>query len=151
MSWCRAHSWTCDQILLPVGRLLSEICGLVSVGLPLWRGDGSAIFSVITQWSESSRTHNHTLLSHLRLPQPGRPGSSIYIPQEQGGPVIPPSIVFPLCRFLRLAGLRWGYSIPAAGQLDYDFPCFSLVSERVLSWYPNSTLHCMLLMQPSKY
>jgi hypothetical protein len=26
----------------------------------------------------------------LRLPQPGEPGSRIYIPQEQGGPVIPP-------------------------------------------------------------
>jgi hypothetical protein len=26
---------TCDQILLPVGMLLSEICGLVSVGRPL--------------------------------------------------------------------------------------------------------------------
>jgi hypothetical protein len=28
--------------------------------------------------------------SHLRLPQPGGPGPHIYIPQEQGGPVIPP-------------------------------------------------------------
>jgi hypothetical protein len=26
---------TCDQMLLPVGMLLSEICGLVSVGRPL--------------------------------------------------------------------------------------------------------------------
>jgi hypothetical protein len=42
---------TCDQILLPVGMLLSEICGLVSVGHPLRREDGSAIYSVITQWS----------------------------------------------------------------------------------------------------
>jgi hypothetical protein len=69
--------------------LLSEICGLVSVGRPVWREDGSAICNVITQWSESRRTRNHTLLSHLRLPQPGGPGSRIYIPQEQGGPVIP--------------------------------------------------------------
>jgi hypothetical protein len=90
MYWCRAHSLTCDQILLPVGMLLSEICGLVSVGRPLWREDGSVICSVITQWSESLRTRNHTLLSYLRLPQPGGPGSLIYIPQEQGGPVIPP-------------------------------------------------------------
>jgi hypothetical protein len=29
-------------------------------------------------------------MSHLRLPQPGGPGSRIYIPQEQGGPVIHP-------------------------------------------------------------
>jgi hypothetical protein len=61
---------TCDQILFPVGMLLSEICGLVSVWCPLWREDGSAICSVITQWSESLRTRNHILLSHLRLPQP---------------------------------------------------------------------------------
>jgi hypothetical protein len=80
----------CDQILLPVGMLLSEICGLVSVGRPLWWEDGSATCSVITQWPESCKTHNRTLLSHLRLPQPGRPGFNIYIPQEQGGPVIPP-------------------------------------------------------------
>jgi hypothetical protein len=26
---------TCDQILLPVGMVLSEICGLISVGRPL--------------------------------------------------------------------------------------------------------------------
>jgi hypothetical protein len=35
-----------------------------------WRSvsqDGSVICSVICQWSESQRTHNHTLLSHLRL------------------------------------------------------------------------------------
>jgi hypothetical protein len=85
---------TCDQILLPVGMLLSEICSLVSVGCPLWREDMSAICSVITQWPESLKTRNHTLLSHLRLPQPGGPGSSLYIPQEKDGPVIPPGTGF---------------------------------------------------------
>jgi hypothetical protein len=80
---------TCDQILLPVWMLLYEIWGLVSVRRPLWREDRSATCSVITKWSESLKTRNHTLLSHLRLPQPGEPGSRIYIPQEQGGPVIP--------------------------------------------------------------
>jgi hypothetical protein len=35
MAWYRAPLWHCDQILLPVAKLLSEICGLVSVGLPL--------------------------------------------------------------------------------------------------------------------
>jgi hypothetical protein len=87
MSRCRAYCGTCDQILLPVRMLLSEICGLVSVGRPLRRDDGSAACSAITQWSESHRTRNHTLLSHLRLPQTGGPGSCIYIyiyiPQEQ--------------------------------------------------------------------
>jgi hypothetical protein len=103
---------TCDQILLPIGMLLSEICGLVSVGHPLWREDGSTIYSVITQWFESRRTRNHTLLSYLRLPQPGGPGSRTYILQVQGGPVIPPGTEFLLLLLLRLTGLRWQYSNP---------------------------------------
>jgi hypothetical protein len=65
------------------------ICGLVSVECLLWREDGSAIYSVITQWSESLRTRSHTLLSHLRLSPPRGPRSRIYIPREQGGSVIP--------------------------------------------------------------
>jgi hypothetical protein len=35
-----------------------------------------------TLGSKFRRTHGHILLSHLRLPQPGGPGSRIYIPQE---------------------------------------------------------------------
>jgi hypothetical protein len=50
--------------------------------------------------------------AHLRLPQPGGPGSRIYIPLEQDGPVIPPGTGFLLCRLLRLAGQRWKYSNP---------------------------------------
>jgi hypothetical protein len=66
---------------------LSEICRLVSVGRPLWEDDGSAICSAIAQCSESRRTRNHTLLSHLRLPQPGGPGSRIYVyPPGTGWP-----------------------------------------------------------------
>jgi hypothetical protein len=38
-----------------------------------------------------------------RLPQPGGPSPRIYIPQEQGGPVIPPGTGFPFRRLLRLA------------------------------------------------
>jgi hypothetical protein len=49
----------------------------------------------VTLGPKSSRTHDHILLSHLRLPQPGGPGSRIYIPQEQGGPVTPPGTGFP--------------------------------------------------------
>jgi hypothetical protein len=48
----------------------------------------------VTLGSNSRRTHDHILLSHLRLPQPGGPDPRIYIPQEQGGPVIPPGTVF---------------------------------------------------------
>jgi hypothetical protein len=82
------------------------------VGRPLWREVGSVICSAITHRLESRRTHNQILLSHLRLPQPGGPGSRIYIPQEQGGPVIPPGTGFPFRRLLRLAGLRRRCSNP---------------------------------------
>jgi hypothetical protein len=58
----------------------------------------------VTLGSKSRRIHGHILLSHLRLPQPGAPGPRIYIPQEQGGPVIPPDTGFPFCRLLLLAG-----------------------------------------------
>jgi hypothetical protein len=50
-----------------------------------------------------SRTHDHILLSHMT-------GPSIYIPQEQGGLVIPPDTGFPLRRLLWLAVLWWRYS-----------------------------------------
>jgi hypothetical protein len=105
ISWCRAHSGTCDQILLPVGTLLSESCGLVSVRRPLCREDGSEVFIAIIEWSESRRTCNHTFAISSETPQRGRPGSRIYIPLEQGGPVIPPGTGFPLRRLLRLGGL----------------------------------------------
>jgi hypothetical protein len=84
--------------------LLPEICCFVSVRRPVWREDESAICSTITRWSESRRTCNHTLLSHLR-PQPWRARFPCigYIPQEQGGLVIPQGTGFPLSHLLRLA------------------------------------------------
>jgi hypothetical protein len=51
-------------------------------------------------------THDHVLLSHLILQQPGRPGLRIYNPRVQGGSVIPPGSVFPFRRLLRLARLQ---------------------------------------------
>jgi hypothetical protein len=125
MSWCRAHTGTCDQILLPVGRLLSESCGLLS--RPLWREDGSAICSAITQWSESRRTRNHTLLSHLRLPQPGGPGSLIHIPQQQGRPVILPGhwVLFksPFTTVVVTLRLMVSQSVSRSVCLSIEHPC----------------------------
>jgi hypothetical protein len=66
----------------------------------------------VTLRSKSRRTHDHILLPHLRLPQPGGPGSCVYIPQEQGGPVIPPGTGFPFVASYDSQGLRWRYSNP---------------------------------------
>jgi hypothetical protein len=129
---------TCNQILLPFGMLLSEICGLVSVRLDDW----PTICSVITQWSKSRRTRNHTLLPHLRLPQPGEPGSHIYIPQEQGGAVIPLGIGFPLHHLLRLAGLRWRYSKPPTYVLNFIF-----FLRQLFTYFPRTCSFDLLLWQ----
>jgi hypothetical protein len=40
---------------------------------------------------------------------------------------------------------------PATDQLDQGFPWFSLVPEKMLSWYLNSMLHRMLPMKPSQW
>jgi hypothetical protein len=81
---------------------LSDDCGFLYMGHPLWREDGSVIYCTIASGpcqsshlgSKSRRTHGHMLLSHLRLPEPGGPGPRIHIPHEQGGPVIPPGTGF---------------------------------------------------------
>jgi hypothetical protein len=100
-----------------------EICldsfGFVILLRPLWGEDGSVILLLLVLaravpvLSESRRTQDRILLSQfLRLPQPGGPGPRIYISQEECGPDIPPGTGFPFHRLLRLAGLRWRYSIP---------------------------------------
>jgi hypothetical protein len=48
----------------------------------------------------------HFIVSDSGFFKPGGPGPRIYIPQEQGGPVIPPGTGFPFRRLLRLAGIR---------------------------------------------
>jgi hypothetical protein len=70
--------------------------------------------------SKSCRTHDHILLSHLRLSQLWGPGHRIYIPQEQNGPDIPPGTRFPFCRLLRLAGLWRRHSNPPPRESDSD-------------------------------
>jgi hypothetical protein len=112
MSWHRVPLWDLWPDIISCRNVTVWNWRSLSGGRPLWREDGSAICSAITQLSESPRTHNHILQSHLRLPQPGGPGPHIYIAQEDGGPVIPPGTGFPLRRLLRLAGPRWRYSNP---------------------------------------
>jgi hypothetical protein len=89
MSWCRM-----TRLLLSVWQLRVSCCGAPSLTrgwicnllVQLLLGLARAI----TLGSKHLRTHDHILLSHLRLlPQPGGPGPRIYIHQEQCGPVIP--------------------------------------------------------------
>jgi hypothetical protein len=104
---------------------LSECCCLKFAVLFLWGAlsderKGSAISSVIAQWSEPHGTRNHTLLSHLR-PQPGGSGSHIYILQEQGGPDIPPgtgfSILLPLVmQDVSKKALQWFFQMLVCGE-----------------------------------
>jgi hypothetical protein len=47
------------------------------------------------------RDSSHFTALDSSLPQPGGQGPRIYIPQEHGGPVIPPGTGFPFRRCLR--------------------------------------------------
>jgi hypothetical protein len=78
-----------DQIFITAGHLRSSCCGAPSLTSGQVRN--LLVQFAVTLGPKSRRTHDHMLLTHLRLPQPGVPGSRMYITQEQGGPVIPPS------------------------------------------------------------
>jgi hypothetical protein len=66
--------------------------------------------------SMSRRTHDHILLSHTRLPQPGGPGSRIYIPPGTGW-LSYTRTGFPFRRLLRLVRLTWKYFKPPPHRL----------------------------------
>jgi hypothetical protein len=88
----------------------------------------------------------------FETPQSGGPGP--HVPQEQGGPVIPPSTGFPFRRLLRLAGLRWRYSNqPPDGYLNYSrFSCTPykpLYPDRVENTVSNDLLKIVVFSLPS--
>jgi hypothetical protein len=116
----RRQSGTCDQFffLLEISFRQLRVCYFVAPSLTRGRVCNLLVqlllglARAVTLGPKSSRTHDHILLSHLRLPQPGGPSPRIYILQEQGVTVIPPGTGFPFCHLLRLAGQRWRYSNP---------------------------------------
>jgi hypothetical protein len=100
-----------------------KIALLFVLGRPLWREDGSVICSAICQWSESQRTHNHTLLSHLRL------------------------LGSPFCHLLWLAGITVEVFLPAStwGWLTVSI-CFAY---NISTWAARKPIplllsHCLL-------
>jgi hypothetical protein len=89
---------------------LSECCCLKFPLLFLWdtlSDERSAICSVITQWSESRRTRNHTLLPHLGLLQTWRAWFPYFHPPGTGWPSYIPGLIYCLqCRRVRYEGSR---------------------------------------------
>jgi hypothetical protein len=67
--------------------LLSDHCGFLIWGAFSDERTGLSFTMYSVQYTI------HFTVSDLRLPQLGGPGPYIYIPQEQGGPVIPPGTV----------------------------------------------------------
>jgi hypothetical protein len=106
-------SETHDQIFSLYWQLRVSYCGR-----PIWREDGSVIYSFNCFWALPEQSLSGpspaelTTIFHclMILPQPEGPGPRIYIPQEQDGPVIPLDTGFPFRRLLRLSGLQWRYS-----------------------------------------
>jgi hypothetical protein len=71
----------------------------------------------------------HFPVSGSRFFQPGGSGPRIYIPQEQGDPLIPPHTDFPFRRLQRLAGLRWRYStLPPHTGKDHKENVFYIIA-----------------------
>jgi hypothetical protein len=109
----RHPSGTSDQFffLLEIFFRLLRVCYFVASSLTRERVRNLLLLLLLP--TQSRGTQYHLLLPQfLRLAQPGVPGPRIYIPQGQGGPDMPPGTGFPFRRLLRLAGLRWRYSIP---------------------------------------
>jgi hypothetical protein len=115
LSWCQASIWG----LRPDIYFCQTVAGLLlwcalsdeRTGLPFTIAAGPRQRS--HSWIRVPRhSWPYFTVSDSRLPQPGRTGPRIYIPQEQGGPVIAPGTGFPFRLLLRLAGLRWRYSNP---------------------------------------
>jgi hypothetical protein len=102
--------------------------------------------SAVNLRSKSRGTHDHILLSQIRDSPNLEAGPRIYIPQEQGGPVIPPGTGCPLRRLLRLAGLRWRYSNPPPhGMLSLIWlPQFSSLQLLDTDLVDNTVHSCML-------
>jgi hypothetical protein len=80
--------------------LLSDSCGFVGVGRSFWGENGSAVYyccwfsSAQSFLGPSSAGLVTVFYSRFETPPTWRLCSFIYIPQGQGGPVIPPGIGF---------------------------------------------------------
>jgi hypothetical protein len=85
--------------------------------------------------------NGHNLLSHLRLSQHRGPGPRIYIPPEQGGPVISPStgLSFPVSEgygsMILLISVRWHNHHEVLNETRISPPLFvkSISNKKILA------------------
>jgi hypothetical protein len=114
----RRPSGTRDQFFFLLEISFRQVCVCYFVAPSLTRGrDCNLLYNCFWALPEQSllgrSSAELTTIFYWLIwdsPKPRGPGSRIYIPQEQGVPVIPPGTGFPLCRLLRLSGQRWRYS-----------------------------------------
>jgi hypothetical protein len=90
------HLGPASNFSYPLFDYFFDSFGSVDVGRHLWREVGSVLFSFCRAspaqpFSDLSPTALMSIVSCFYFwdPQPGRPGSCIYFPQEQGSPIIP--------------------------------------------------------------
>jgi hypothetical protein len=99
-----------DQIFITVRQL--RVCSCRAPSMTRERVCRSQQLLALASAVSLVPTWSYCSVSDSRLAQHIGPGPRIYIPQEQGGPVITPGTGFPFRRLLRLAGLRWRHSNP---------------------------------------
>jgi hypothetical protein len=139
----RHPSWTRDQFFFLFETFFRQlrVCNFVAPSLTWGRVCNLLLLLVLSSavplGSESRGTQDHTLLSQsLRLPPTWRARSPYLYPQEQGGPDIIPGTGLPFCRLLRLAGLRWRYSIPPP---HWNNPCLTNYSY-IIIWHHSMSI-----------
>jgi hypothetical protein len=123
LSWCRAPIWG----LQPNFYFRQTFAGLLMwsaisderTGLPFTVAAGRRHRSHSWVWVPWD-SWPYFIVSDLRLPQPGGPGPCIYIPQEQGGPVISPDIGFPFRLFLRQVKVTLRLTVSQAVSLGVE-------------------------------
>jgi hypothetical protein len=142
---------------------LSEGCCLKVAVLFLWGALYDertrlqfAVQSLIGPSRAGPITIPYCLIWSPEAPETEGPVSRIYIPQKQGGPIIPPGTGFSLRRLLRLAGLRWRYSNPpptSRARSPYIYPSGTgWYSQKSKSRYDlRSINHYVLVPSPPKF
>jgi hypothetical protein len=134
MSWCQAPIWDLWPIFLsPWNFLQTDACLLFCsalsderMGLQFTVQLLLGLARAVTLGSKSRRTHGHILLSHLRIPQPGGPGSRLY-PPGTGWPSYTPGQWVPFLSPLTtrrgggiLTRLHTGIKVNSKSKSHYD-------------------------------